>query len=353
MRLSIKIVTMICATLSPLPMVSHSAAAGEFVGVRQIVAPSPERGGDLAVTVWYPAEPGGKPVTLGESIFFVGTNAMLEAPISGGKYPLILLSHGAGLGGTPQAMSWIATGLAKEGFIVAAPTHPGNGGADRSAAETMRLWLRPADITVTLDAVQKQPLFADHLEAGKVGTLGLSMGGGTALALAGARIDPVRLAGYCDTDSRNPSLCGWLRQSGVDLHNMDMTLAGRHNEDKRIRFAMAIDPAPVDVFEAGTFSGITIPVELVNLGRPGEIPQTTLASKIAAVIPAGRYSTIEDASHYSMFGACKPGAAEIAESEEIGDPICSDGGGQSRLAIHEQLLDMVTAAFTRELKTDR
>ncbi len=353
MKLLTKIATMFCGTISPMLIAHHSAAASEFVGVRQIVAPSKERGSDLVVTVWYPADAGGKPVTLGESVFFVGTSAMLEAPISGGKYPLILLSHGAGLGGTPQAMSWIATPLAKQGFVVAAPTHPGNGGANRSAAETMKLWLRPADISATLDAVERQPLLENHLEPGRVGVLGLSAGGNTALALAGARIDPVRLASYCDSDALNPSLCGWIRQSGVDLHAMDMQLAGRDNKDSRIEFAMAIDPAPVDVFQTDAFSRVSIPVEIVNLGRPGTIPQTALASGIAKAIPEGNYSTIGDASHYSMFGECKPGAADIADSEKIGDPICSDGGGQSRVEIHEQLLNMATEAFDRELKTER
>ena len=353
MKLFIKIATMLCATLPPVLMEHHSAVASEFVGIRQITAPSKERGSELAVTIWYPADAGGKPVTLGESAFFWGTNAMLEAPISRGKYPLILLSHGAGLGGTPQAMSWIATSLAKQGYIVAAPTHPGNTGATRSAAETMKLWLRPADIGATLDTVEKHPLFENHLQPGRVGALGLSMGGSTVLALAGARIDPIRLASYCDTDAFNPSLCGWVKQSGVDLHAMDMRLSDRNNRDKRILFAMAIDPAPVDVFQVSTFSKISIPVEIVNLGRPATIPRTALASELAKAIPMGTYSTIADASHYSMFGECKPDAEEIAQSEQIDDPICSDAGGQSRLEIHEQLLNMVTEAFARELRTNR
>ncbi|MGB8667645.1 MAG: prolyl oligopeptidase family serine peptidase [Serratia inhibens] len=353
MKFLIKATVTFCSVLVPLLMVHHSATASEFVGVRQITAPSKERGSDLAVTIWYPADAGGKSVTLGESVFFMGTDAMLDAPISQGKYPLILLSHGAGLGGTPQAVSWIATPLAKQGFIVAAPLHPGNTGADRSAAETMKLWLRPADVSATLDAVEKQSLFNMHIDSSKVGVLGLSMGGNTALALAGARIDPVRLANYCDTDALNPSLCSWVRQSHVDLHAMDMRLAGRNNEDKRIKFAMTIDPAPVDVFQANTFSTISIPVAIVNLGQPKSIPQTALASGVAKIIPKGNYSTIEDASHYSMFGECKPDAAEKAKSEDIDDPICSDGGGQPRLDVHTQLVKMAIAFFGQALKTAR
>lgn len=327
----------------------HIADAADSVGVRQIAAPSRERGVDLDVTVWYPAQPGGTSVMLGESVFFVGTPAMRDAPISDGRFPLILLSHGAGLAGSAQALSWIAVPLARRGFVVAAPTHPGNSGAQRSAAETMKLWLRPSDIAESLNAIEEDTRFEGHLDADKVGILGLSMGGGTALAIAGGRIDPKRLAAYCDTDTLNPSLCEWVRQSGVDLHAVDLRLANRNNEDKRIRFAMAIDPAPVDTFDKGSFSQVSIPVELVNLGLSGNIPATVDASEIAETIPRTRYSTIADASHFSMFAECKPGASTIVESEGIDDPICTDGGGRSRNEIHAQLIEMTVAAFERAL----
>ncbi|MEZ2333843.1 alpha/beta hydrolase family protein [Mesorhizobium sp. RCC_202] len=345
-----KLIIQLCAILASMALAQHPAYADDHVGVRQLLAPSKERGADLDVTVWYPAQAGGEPAVLGDSPLFVGTSAMRDAPIADGKYPLILLSHGAGLAGTPQALSWIATPLAEHGFIVAAPTHPGNGGKNRSATETMKLWLRPADLTAALDAMGRQAFFQDHLEQGRIGVLGLSMGGNTALAIAGGRVDPKLLAAYCDNDTLNASLCGWVRQSGVDLHTVDMRSAGRNNSDKRIRFAMAIDPAPSDVFDVKSFATIKIPVDIVNLGRPGKIPATVDASSIARAIPKSGYATIEDASHYSMFGECKPGAAALIVSEEIGDPVCDDGGGRSRAAIHAQLIGTVTVAFDRALK---
>lgn len=342
---------LVCCVLVSLSMMYQIATASEWVGVRQLSAFSQERGQDLSVIVWYPAESGGTPVTLGESPFFVGTDARLEAPIAPGRYPLILLSHGAGLGGTPQAMSWIATALAKQGFLVAAPVHPGNAGADKSAAETMKLWRRPADITATLDAVEKQPLFKDHLEVGKVGALGLSMGGNTVLALAGARLDPLHLASYCDTNELNPSLCGWVKQSGVDLHAMDMRQTGRDNTEPRITFAMVVDPAPVDVFQTISFSRVRIPVAIVNLGAPGAIPKSTLASGIAKAMGNGRYVVIEDGSHYSLFGECKPDASERAMAAKIEDPLCVDGTRRSRSEIHQQLIAMASEAFSHALRT--
>ncbi|WP_441772942.1 alpha/beta hydrolase family protein [Labrys sp. KB_33_2] len=337
----------LCATM----MAQQAPAADGGAGVRRIAAPSRERGTDLEVTVWYPAQPGGEPVVLGDGVFFTGTPARRNAPIAPGKFPLILLSHGAGLAGNAQALSWIAAPLAEQGFVVAAPTHPGNTGANRSAAETMKLWLRPADISDSLDAMEAEPFFKDHLNTGTIGVLGLSMGGNTALALAGARIDPKLLAAYCDTDRLNPSLCDWVRQSGVDLHALDLQSAGRNGRDRRIRFAMAIDPAPIDVFDFESFSSIDIPVALVNLGRAGSIPLTVQAIGAAKAIPVSTYATIADASHYSMFALCKPGAAQIAEAENVGDPICSDGGGRPRQAVHADLIERVVAGFSRALRT--
>lgn len=342
--------TFFAAAISIITMQSI-ANADVNVGVRQILAPSKERGVDLDVTVWYPALPGGETVVLGDNAFFVGTPAMRDAPMSDGKFPLILLSHGAGLAGSAQALSWIATPLAKQGFVVVAPTHPGNTGRNKSAAETMKIWLRPADLTEALNTIEKDGFFQNHLDQDKIGVLGLSMGGNTALAIAGARIDPQLLAGYCDTDALNPSLCGWVRQSGVDLHALNMEPANRDNRDERIQFAMAIDPAPSDIFEIESFAGIQIPVEIINLGEPRKIPRSAQASGIAKAISNARYAVVEDASHYSMFAICKPDAPKIIASEKIDDPLCSDGSGRSRAEIHAQLIDMITNAFNRTLRT--
>lgn len=329
-------------------MMQITANAGETVGVRQIQALSKERGTPLDITIWYPAKPGGVSVTLGDTAFFSGTSSVQDARFSDRKHPLILLSHGAGLAGNAHSLSWIAAPLAKKGFIVAAPTHPGNTGLNKSASETMKLWLRPRDITETLDSLHKDRLFDSVISYNQIGILGLSMGGNTALALAGARLESERLAHYCDTDALNQSLCGWVRQSGVDLQTMDLRAADRNNVDKRIRFAMAIDPAPADLFNLKSLTQISIPVTLVNLGRQEKIPITAQASDIAKAIPNARYITIEDASHYSMFGECKPGTFHHSEAQ-VGEPICTDGGTRSRNEIHRQLIDLIGNAFARGL----
>lgn len=317
------------------------------VGVQKFSVFSQERAADLQVTVWYPAKAGGEKVILGENIFFEGTPAMQNAPVANSQFPLVLLSHGAGLAGRAEAISWLATPLAEKGFIVVAPTHPGNTGSNRSAAETMKLWLRPSDLSVTLDAIEENTVFQTHINFDQIGVLGMSMGGSTALSIAGARIDPELLMTYCDTNDRNASLCNWVRMSGVDLHKLDQEAASRDNKDGRVQFAMAVDPVPSDIFSEKTFSEMTIPVKLVNLGTISEIPETAQASHVAAAIPDSTYEVIEDASHYSMFAPCKANAAAIASEEGIEDPICQDGNGRSRSEIHSYLIDRVVEAFGR------
>ena len=335
-----------------IAMAGQSLATDYQAGVRQITVPSQGRDIDINVTIWYPASPGGEAVSLGENIFFEGTEAFMGAPVSDGQHPLILLSHGAGLSGRAEAMSWIAAPLAASGYIVAAPTHPGNTGPDRSAAETMKLWLRPADLSATLDAIEKDATLSAHIHPRKRGVLGLSMGGNTALLMAGARLDPDLWANYCDTNERNPSLCGWVRGSGVDLHAMDHDAAGRDNSDDRIRFALAIDPAPADMFALESLAEVQIPVTLVNLGKEVDIPATVRGSSIAGAIPGAGYKMVEEADHASMFALCKPGAAEIAVEEGIEDKICTGPDEQARSVTHARLIEIVTTALDQAFDSE-
>ncbi|SFB70415.1 hypothetical protein [Tropicimonas isoalkanivorans] len=87
------------AAVSLIASCAQTLAASDTAGVRVISVASEERNTDLEVTIWYPASTGDDTVTLGETIFFEGTPARLRAPIRDGIFPLVLLSHGAGLAG--------------------------------------------------------------------------------------------------------------------------------------------------------------------------------------------------------------------------------------------------------------
>ena len=130
--------------LSAIALTVASGAASqatELVGTREISIASPERGRSLSVTIWYPAGPGGEPVLVGDNKVFKGSPASANAPLASGRFPLVVLSHGSG--GRVQGMSWLAANLARAGFVVAGPNHPGTTGGDSTPADTPRLWERP------------------------------------------------------------------------------------------------------------------------------------------------------------------------------------------------------------------
>jgi dienelactone hydrolase len=122
----------------------------------------------LPTTIWYPAAglPGGV--------------LSRDAAPALGRFPLVLLSHG--LGGQPEGFGDIATALAGDGFVVAAPAYPytkkGSSAFDRNDVRN-----QPADGAFVLDEIAKlgrrmgDP-FAGRLAA-RMCAVGFSAGGTT------------------------------------------------------------------------------------------------------------------------------------------------------------------------------
>ncbi|MFD0071672.1 alpha/beta hydrolase family protein [Streptomyces sp. NPDC127166] len=97
--------------------------------------------------------------------------------------PLVVVSHGTG--GSGSSMEWLVGPLHEAGFRVVALDHHGNNFIDGYEPEGfLHVWERPRDVSFVLDVLaREQPL-------GPVGAAGFSLGGYTAVALAGVRVDP-------------------------------------------------------------------------------------------------------------------------------------------------------------------
>jgi len=109
-----------------------------------------------------------------------------DAPPTGEALPLVVLSHGNG--GTPWAYRDLAKHLARSGFVVALPEHPGNSRSDnRLAGTAANLANRPRHLSLTLDAVLADPVLQPHLAPTAVAAIGHSIGSYTALAQAGGK----------------------------------------------------------------------------------------------------------------------------------------------------------------------
>jgi predicted dienelactone hydrolase len=188
--------------------------------------------------------------------------------------PLVVISHGAT--DTRKSFVFIAEHLASHGFAVAALDHPGSDFAHFEAllqgftdeiTDPTEFSDRPRDISFLLDELTKlnddsNNRLAHRIDLKKIGIIGHSFGGYTALALAGAQLDFDRLKANCDStefilNAANTSMllqCTALAAPEQFSANL---------RDERIQAVMAMNPVTSSLFGPTGFSHIAIPSLLV------------------------------------------------------------------------------------------
>lgn len=312
-----------------------------IVGITYSKAFAPIRDRNVDFHIWYPARPGGRRVTVGGNGVFRGTPAGRNAPYADGSFPMVLISHGAG--GNAGQFGWIASALAEEGYVVVLPNHPGSTSGNASAQDAVRVWERPADISAVIDEIEANPQDYAFIDSSRIATLGFSAGGYTAMAVSGAQVDVDALQGFCDNGSHGMSDCSFLARAGVNLHEIDLSLASQNLRDPRIKAAVIIDPGIVETLTSSSLARINIPMMIVNLGDEETIPVGVYAKTAAEIIPTAQYVIVPDAIHFSFLAECKPKGAAILANEGEPDPLCSDAGGRDRSAIHNELEGLISS----------
>ena len=139
----------------------------------------------LTIEQWYPTEATGDGCTYdtllrdGVGRITLHGSALRDAPMLGGDWPLVIVSHG--YPGNRHLMAHLGEALASHGYRVASIDHPGSTYDDKQAfAQT--LWHRPLDQQAVARA-----LGGDHA------IIGYSMGGYGALISGGAGISAAAL----------------------------------------------------------------------------------------------------------------------------------------------------------------
>jgi predicted dienelactone hydrolase len=134
----------------------------------------------LPVLVMYPSDAPEQGMQLGSYTLDVAG----DGPIAAGRFPLVVISHGNG--GSGVLYRTTALHLARNGFVVALPDHAGNTRGDNDLAGTAaNLENRPRHVRLLIDWAFGASPFAAHLQSGAVAIVGHSLGGYTALAVAG------------------------------------------------------------------------------------------------------------------------------------------------------------------------
>lgn len=302
-----------------------------IVGYQRLSVPLPNRATDVTVHLWYPAKPRSPVSKVGQSLLFWGFDSARDAEALGQQLPVLLMSHGSG--GNALRHAWIATRFADEGFIVVAPDHPGSTSGDSDPATTLQLHLRPQDLSGLIDWLAQTPPAGLNPDLSRIGVVGFSMGGFSALATAGLRASKQRFVDYCDTN-RGKLDCGWYQAAGVDLTSLPQTAFNASNLDRRIRAVAAIDPALTQAFQSESAENIAVPTLILNLGSPDTMPPVMDAAALAAAISDANHAYIKGASHFSFMDECR-----LIGSLVLGlaspDALCA--GSKRRAALHADI----------------
>jgi predicted dienelactone hydrolase len=290
--------------------------------------------------VWYPTEApeiawqaGPMPVA-----------ASRDAPVAeGARFPVVLLSHGSG--GSPLGHRDLATRLARDGFIVVAPTQIGDSSGHTEGREAGRSLLdRPRQAQKALDSALADPRFADHADSARIGMVGFSAGGYTTLVLAGARPDFARVIAYCLDHGDDRGSCG---DGGG---NRDERSAARENEfaawqpprEKRLKAIVLMDPLAMP-FDAASLAAVRVPTLLIRPASDDFLRAPANAAAVAARLPQPPQQITVPGSHFVFLDPCP---AEMAARVPA---LCQDAPGVDRAAIHRQIEGEISDFLHRSL----
>jgi predicted dienelactone hydrolase len=321
------LVVLLAASLA-LYLYSTALRPSRPVGFQQMTAVDPGHR-RIPIAIWYPtkAKPG---------FVLLGTRGMRvasDAPVDGNRLPLVVMSHGTG--GSAISHADTAISLAGYGFVVAAPTHPGDNLQDSSEVGRPH-WLvdRTRHLSKTIDAILDLWKDRAHVDPTRVGVFGFSAGATTALISVGGRPDLSRIATECRT--RPEFVCKIT--SPASYQNFPNVA---WNSDSRIRAAVLAAPGLGFTFAPNGLSQVRVPVQLWAGEADQTVPLATNAGLVERLLPNGaEVHIVPGAVHYSFLMPCGV----------IGPPqLCHDPNGFNREDFHRQFNDAVVRFFQQHL----
>ncbi|WAL58204.1 alpha/beta hydrolase [Thermocoleostomius sinensis] len=190
--------------------------------------------------------------------------------------PVLVISHG--IAADRQDFSELAQHLASHGFAVAVLDHPGSDrqhfqnllrGLTQEIAEPNEFVNRPLDVSYLLDELEQlnQPGAPLHnrLNLQKVGVIGHSLGGYTALALAGAQLNFDLLRRECQSSFIDLNIANLSMP--LQCEALRTTLEAQPLQDNRVRAIVAVNSVSHNVFGQEGLRSVQVPVMLIGGSR--------------------------------------------------------------------------------------
>ena len=287
-------------------------------------------GGETSSSIiWYPSDAPEVPWQAGP--FRIA--ASQDAPVAPGRFPVILLSHGRQ--GGPLSHRAMAAHLAREGFIVIAPTHVGDAAGQPPAASPIQAMVnRPHQATAALDAALRDNRFSPHAHPDRIGMIGYSAGGYTALVLAGAKADLALAAAYCKAEATNdPGSCGFALDTLTQASPEPKTW--QFPAGPRVKALVLLDPLAA-MFDAPGLAAINLPVRLYRPQDDAYMKAAKNAVALARNLPRPPQEFTVPGRHFVFVDPCPEAVAAEAAL------VCLDEPGVDRPAVHRRLESEVT-----------
>ena len=171
-----------------------------------------------------------------------------------------------GLGAKRDRFAQLANYLASYGFVVVVPDHPGSDrqrqkaflqGLYRENFDATDFSDRPRDISFILDELERlnPTSFDNKLDLERVGIFGYSIGGTTALSLAGAEFDFKRLERECAKPLNLLNISTLYQCRALELPRSKRSL-----KDERIQAVFAFVPFGNSLFNPQQLKEISLPI---------------------------------------------------------------------------------------------
>jgi predicted dienelactone hydrolase len=250
-----------------------------------------------------------------------------------GRAPAVILVHGSG--GSAEGMAWIAPGLAARGAIVVAADHPASAQGDPERRSILDMWEQPRDVSWMLDQLLR-PEFAGVVDPGRVSVVGFSLGGASAMLLAGARLEMDRFRMFCET--HDDGACRAFRRHFGSMDAAYLARAGQSHADVRVKAAVAIAPAFTEAMTSASLRSLGAPVLVIYAELDQQLPPGThIRPVLEHLRPPSASHEVSGAQHFSFLPLCSPGAiAILAESNE--EFACREARDKTRQQIHAETL---------------
>ncbi|MDZ7267569.1 MAG: dienelactone hydrolase family protein [candidate division KSB1 bacterium] len=295
----------------------------QFAGCCKVEVFDKENDITFPTLVMYPTNTASTPVAFGPFSLEVA----MDAPIAEGRFPVVIISHGSG--GSNLTHRTLGMHLAMNGFVVCMPEHPFNNRHNNDLQYTVQNMIyRPLHIRVAIDEIFSHEKFKSHLDFENVAIIGHSVGGYTALALAGGAPHTQALAELCQkpASAEEPYWIGLLRKNGITSQPIAVTA------DRRVKALVLFGPDVSLFMSEGALREVHAPV-LLLVAEKDYMPQETIAVLRDGLPERAQltYRVVKNAGHYSFLSPF-PEAMKSRVGEAAKDP-----AGFDREKFHQEL----------------